>query len=64
LNKPGRAKPHSWRDEHADGIGLMACAGQHTGYARFCHAGCDHPRHPAVINVADCQGAWHRAGRR
>jgi hypothetical protein len=43
------------RDEHADGIGLIARAEQHTGYARFCRAARDHPLHAAVINVAGRQ---------
>jgi hypothetical protein len=28
----------AWRDEHAVGIGRLARAEQHTGYARFCRA--------------------------
>jgi hypothetical protein len=43
------------RDEHADGLGLLARAEQHTGYAQFCRAAKEHPRHAAVINVAGCQ---------
>jgi hypothetical protein len=44
-----------WPDKHANGIGLMARAKQHTDYARFCRAAWDHPCHPAAINVTDCQ---------
>jgi len=42
----------AWPD---DGIGLIARAEQHTGYARFCRAARDHPLHAAVINVAGRQ---------
>lgn len=49
------AAPVAWPDEHADGAGLVACAEQHTGYARFRHAAWDHPLHAAVINAAGCQ---------
>jgi hypothetical protein len=42
----------AWPDEPADGIGLMACAGQHTDDAQFCPTAWDHPLHPAVINAA------------
>jgi hypothetical protein len=52
----------AWQGEHADGIGRLACAEQHTGYARFCRATWDHPPHAAVINAAGRQVlgiGWH-----
>ena len=52
--RPLEAAPGAGRDEPADGIGLMARAGQHTGYARLGCAVWEHPLHAAVINAAGC----------
>jgi hypothetical protein len=51
----------AWRDDHADGIGRLARAEQHTDQARSCRTTWD-PTRPAVINAADSQVlgiAWH-----
>jgi len=52
--RPLEAAPGAGRDEPADGIGLMACAGQQTDDARFGCAAWEHPLHAAVINAAGC----------
>jgi len=52
--RPLEAAPGAGRDEPADGIGLMARARQHTGYARLGCAAWEHPLHAAVINAAGC----------